>query len=92
MKKSRCECGRVKSKWLSLCDKCLEVQHKTYLEKVKQVNQKIKNGDTLLINTYLGPLPVLFLSANGEWAHTKNRSWAISSSEINKWLEGHNLA
>ncbi|MBW2106446.1 MAG: hypothetical protein JRI26_10610 [Deltaproteobacteria bacterium] len=56
-----------------------------YDQRVKAIQNAIREGHEFYCDTYLGKLKVL--SIDGSYAHTEGRSWAICNHEIYQWAK-----
>jgi len=67
------------------------MKEKNYKEKVEEIMEAIREGKELFVKTYLGKLKINGVNPDGDWAYTgegfTHRSWAICSTEINRWHE-----
>jgi len=65
------------------------MRDKTYKEKTEEIMEAIRDGHKFYVETYIGRLEVKGINPDGDWAYTgkgnSTRSWAICSTEINRW-------
>ena len=67
------------------------MKEKAYKEKVEEIMEAIREGKELFVETFIGKIKVNGVSLDGDFAYTGEgltaKSWAICSTEINRWHE-----
>lgn len=55
--------------------------------KIVAIQKAIKSGQKFYLHTYVGEAEVVGIDAEGTFAMAKGRTWAISSTDINRWYK-----